>query len=104
MTDALPFVPLVAEAVHQVAPLVVFATFTVQSSFVEKEMDCSPCTLENDKPFVIRLASMVISDLGTSGVGVGPMGSSPSSLQAMKLVHIRIANKAIPINLSVFII
>jgi hypothetical protein len=64
-------------------------------------MDCSPFAFEKDKPLLMMLESMVISDLVTSGFGVGSMGSSPPPLQADK--QSKIANIAHPIILNVFI-
>jgi hypothetical protein len=69
---------------------------------VLNEMDCSPFSYEKDKPLEIRFGSIVISDLTTSGLGVGSIGSSPPSLHAE--THNRIAKITNPIILNVFIL
>ena len=98
-TFAEPFAPLVADAVHQTSPLVVAATLNVQFSFVVNEIDCSPVVFEKDKPLVIILASIVISDLTSSGLA-GSLGLSSFS-HADK--HNNVTKKK-KINLAVFIL
>ena len=70
-TVVVPLIPLVAEAVHQDEPLVVLAMLNVQFSLVVNEIDCSPLSVENDKPLVMILESIKISDFVSSGLGVG---------------------------------
>ena len=99
-TFAVPLLPLVVEALHQVAPLVVEATDKVQLVLTEKETVCSPDATPKDKPLETILESMVISALTSSGFGVGLTGSSlPPSLQLAQK-HVSMAS----IKIAFFII
>ena len=91
---------LVAEGLHQVAPLGVEATLNVQLSEAVKETVWFPSVDPKDNPLETRVTSIVISDLLISGFGVGSTGSSPPPLHAER--DNRIANIANPMILNVF--